>query len=358
MKQANRLLYFLALVKFITPFLLQNSIYEPHRDEMLYIAEGNHLSWGFMEIPPLLSLFAWLTHQLGNSIFWLKFWPSIFGALTLLVSGKIILSIGGRSFAIFIHFLAFLLGSFLRMHFLFQPNFLEIFFWTLIVYAVIKFIQTTQTKWLYLLGVFCGLGMESKYSVAFYILSISMGLIVTKQRKLFLNKHLYFGALIGLAIFLPNLIWQYLHHFPFVFHMKKLQDTQLQYISPASFLIDQIIMNFPVVFVWLTGLYALFFVKVLNDFRFIGFAYLSVIGLFLILHGKNYYSMGAYPVLFAFGSYQLEAITKNRFKILRALFIGVPLSMTFLLIPIALPILKPNELAAFYEKKILKIWGY
>jgi hypothetical protein len=69
MKQANRLLYFLAIVKFIAPFLLQSGIYEPHRDEMLYVAEGNHLAWGFMEVPPFLSLLAYTTHFLGEVFF-------------------------------------------------------------------------------------------------------------------------------------------------------------------------------------------------------------------------------------------------------------------------------------------------
>lgn len=357
MKQANRLLYFLAIVKFITPFLLQNGIYEPHRDEMLYVAEGNHLAWGFMEVPPLLSLLAWTTHLFNNSIFCLKFWPSFFGALTLIISGKLVLSLGGRSFALMMLFLSFILGAQLRMQFLFQPNFLEIFFWTTIVYSVIRFIQTKQVKWLYIFAVCCGLGMESKYSVIFYIISIVLGLSLTSQRSILLNKHLYIASFIGLIIFLPNFLWQYNQHFPVVFHMKKLQRTQLQYISPGSFLIDQFIMNFPIVFVWLTGLFAVFFVKSLRDFRFVGWAYLIVIGLFLMLHGKNYYAMGAYPILFAFGSYQLEMITKNRFKILRILLVAIPLSMSYFLVPIALPIMEPKKLAKFYEIRNIKKMG-
>lgn len=357
MKQANRLLYFLALVKFITPFLLQNGIYEPHRDEMLYVAEGNHLAWGFMEVPPMLSLFAWTTHLFNNSIFWLKFWPSFFGAFTMIISGKLVLSLGGRSFAIIMIFLSFIFGAFLRIHFLFQPNFLEIFFWTAIVYSLIRFIQTKQIKWLYFLGLSCGLGMLSKYSVIFYIVSLLLGLLFSEQLNIFKNKHFYFAVIIGLLLFLPNFIWQYQHHFPVAFHMNKLLRTQLQYISPASFLIDQIIMNFPVVIVWLTGLIALLFVRNLRAYRFVGFAYFIVIGLLLLLHGKNYYAMGAYPVLMAFGSYQLEMITKHRYKFARAILIGIPLFLGYFLVPIALPIMEPAKLAAHYEKKNTKKLG-
>src|SRR5690349_9144586 len=100
MQRSNRLLYILAFVKLVLPYLLQNSMYELHRDEFLYLAEGKHLAWGYMEVPPLLSIFAWLTTLLGNSVFWIKFWSSLFGALTFIVTGKIVLSLGGKSYAL------------------------------------------------------------------------------------------------------------------------------------------------------------------------------------------------------------------------------------------------------------------
>src|SRR5436189_4241862 len=135
------------------------------------------MAWGFMEVPPLLSVFAWLVNASGSGIFWIKFWPSLFGALTFIIVAKTILSLGGRSFAILLGFLPFITGVYLRVHFLFQPNFLEIFFWTLIAWSMIRFVQTQQNKWLYIFGVSVGLGMMSKYSVAFFVLSILIGLM-------------------------------------------------------------------------------------------------------------------------------------------------------------------------------------
>ncbi len=357
MKPTTRLLYLLAILKLVIPFFLQHPLYELHRDEMLYLAEGNHMAWGFMEVPPMLSVFAWLVHICGDGFFWVKFWPSFFGALTFIVTGRIILSLGGKTFALLLGFLPFIFGAYLRMHFLFQPNFLEIFFWTSIAYTMLRFVQTGNNKWLYWFGICCGLGMQSKYSVAFFIISILFGLLLTKQRKIFSNKQLYTAALIGFLIFLPNLIWQYLNHFPVVFHMKELQRTQLQYVSPVGFLVDQLIMNFPCVFIWLTGLWAALFVKKFTNYRFIGLAYLTVIILFLITHGKNYYAMGAYPVLFAFGACQLEQLTTIRFKILKYAMVLIPILLGYWLIPIALPLLPPKPLAAFYEKRQVKKLG-
>jgi 4-amino-4-deoxy-L-arabinose transferase-like glycosyltransferase len=238
MRQHSKLLYFFAIVKFALPFFLQDTGYEPHRDEFLYLAEGRHMAWGFMEVPPLLAVFAWFTNLFGGSMFWIKFWPALFGSFTYIIVGKTILSLGGKAFALFLGFLPFIFGAYLRVHFLFQPNFLEIFFWTMIAFSLVRYVQTKKNKWLYILGISMGLGMISKYSVAFFIVSIFGGLAICGQRKIFSKKNLYYGALLAFIIFLSNLLWQYTRHFPVVYHMRVLQKNQLQYVSPSGFLFD------------------------------------------------------------------------------------------------------------------------
>jgi len=357
MKRLNWLLYSLALIKLVLPFFLQNNLYEPHRDEFLYLAEGRHMAWGFMEVPPLLSVFAWLVRIFGNGMFWLKFWPSLFGALTFLLVGKTIISLGGKSFALLLGFLPFITGVYLRVHFLFQPNFLEIFFWTMIAWSMVSYVQTAQNRWLYIFGAGIGLGLMSKYSVAFFTISVVMALLATKQRKIFLNKHFYLAALLAFIIILPNLLWQYNHHFPVVFHMKKLEETQLQYISPASFLTDQLLMNLPCVFVWIAGLVWVSFSGNGRPYRFIGIAWLLVIVLLLLGHGKNYYALGVYPILFAFGAYSLEQMTAVRFTFLRYAMVFIAAGIGYLFIPLALPLLEPSQLAALYEKRHMNKTG-
>ncbi len=357
MKLTNRFLYLLALTKFILPFLLQDPAYQPHRDEFLYLAEGHHMAWGFMEVPPLLSVFAWLIHICGDGFFWIKFWPSLLGAFTFIITGKIILSLGGRSFALLLGFFPFITGSYLRVHFLFQPNFLEIFSWTLIAWSMISFIQTQEKKWLYIFGISVGLGMMSKYSVAFFVVSILIGLLLTSQRKVFFNKHFYAAFLLAFIIFLPNLLWQYHHHFPVVFHMKELQKNQLQYISPSGFLIDQLLMNLPCVFVWITGWAWVSFNSKAKPYRFVGWAYVFVIALLLIGHGKNYYSLGVYPILFAFGAYQLEQLTAVQFTFLRYAFVLIVVFVGYFFAYVALPIFEPAKLAALYKTRNIEKTG-
>jgi hypothetical protein len=116
-------------------------------------------------------------------------------------------------------------------------------------------------------------------------------------------------------------------------------------------------MNIPCVFIWLTGLWGLLFVKTLRDFRFVGFAYLFVIILLLVGHGKIYYSLGAYPVLFAFGAYQLERLTTSRARVWRYACVLIPAILGILIIPILLPVFQPGKLAEFYRKMDTKSTG-
>ena len=36
-------------------------MYELHRDEYLYLSESDHLAWGYIEAPPLLSLLGYIS---------------------------------------------------------------------------------------------------------------------------------------------------------------------------------------------------------------------------------------------------------------------------------------------------------
>ena len=188
----NRLIYLLAVLKFIFPFLIQNSIYEPHRDEFLYLAEGRHLAWGYLEVPPLMSVMAGITDALGGGLFWIRLWPSLFrGADLWVVRLQLILLLGGKGFALLLGFLPFVFRYLVHVHYIFQPNFLEVFFWTTMTYGLALAVTpgSQSSHGLYIAGISWGLGMMSKYSVAFFAIALLLGLLLTKERRLLRNKH-------------------------------------------------------------------------------------------------------------------------------------------------------------------------
>ena len=345
----NRVGFLLAIIKFSLPFLLQNSIYEMHRDEFLYLEQGHHLAWGFMEVPPLLSLFSKATLLLGGGFYWVKFWPSLIGAITLFITCSMARQMRGNLFSQFVAGLCLIIGPYLRVHYLFQVNFLEIFFWTLSAYFIVRYLNTQHIKYLYFLGVALALGWMSKYSVTFFIAGIIAGLLITKNRNLFLNKHLYLAALLAALIILPNLAWQYFHKWPVIHHMKELRETQLQFISPLDFLKNQVLMHLAYCYIWIGGLFWLLFSYAAKPYRILGWMYITVIVVLFATNGKDYYSLGAYPMLFAAGGVWLEQISLNKIW-LRYATMSLSILIFIPFAPFWIPIWKPAESAAYYQK--------
>ncbi len=346
--QPKTFLYLLALARLFLPFLLQDPVYQPHRDEFLYLEQGKHLDWGYLEVPPLLSLFAALVNAMGASLFWIKLFPALFAALTYLLAGKMVLQLGGGKFALFMAWCPLFFQGYLRMFFLFQPNFLEVFFWTAMGFSLLQYKLLEKSKWLYFFGLAAGLGLMSKYSAAFYLFSLLFALLLT-FRRIFLNKHLYFAALLALIIVLPNIIWQVNHNFPLIRHMEELKATQLQFVAPTDFLLSQLLMNLPCIYI-VVAAFVYSFSRQGNRCTFIPLALLLVIGLLVAMKGKDYYAMAAYPPVYALGAVAIEKYTAARLRFTRYVATVYTVVLGLFLLPLLMPLWKPQKLAAYYEQ--------
>jgi hypothetical protein len=340
------LILFLALIKFVLPIFVVSSVWELQRDEFLYYDQGRFFDWGYLENTPLLGYLATISSWFGGSEAWIKFWPCLFGAGTVVLTCLIAAELGGNRFAQFLAGLGILTGAFLRMHYLFQPNFLDIFFWTLTIYSIIAYINSNNKTWLF---AFCGalcLGFLSKYSIVFMAAGLIISLLLSKYRKFFIEKKLWIGVLISLLIILPNLLWQWSHNWPVIHHMKELQETQLRFGSPLDFIKEQFFLLLPVVFIWIAGLIWVFRQP---QWRFLGFTYLITIVLLILGRGKGYYAIGIYPVLLAAGAVCWERILQNKVW-LRTTIAAFIIIVTGLLLPLILPVYSPEKLTAFGKR--------
>ncbi|RYY62179.1 MAG: glycosyl transferase, partial [Chitinophagaceae bacterium] len=120
----------LIAIKLLLPFLLSSNAFGLHRDEYLYFEQGRHLDWGFLENPPLLGLLARISAALGGSLFVIRLWPALFGAATLWLLFRLVKGFGGGFYALLVAGIGYLLSVFLRIHILFQPTIIDVFFWT------------------------------------------------------------------------------------------------------------------------------------------------------------------------------------------------------------------------------------
>ena len=348
--RSKYIIAFFALLKFLVPFLLIHHQFELHRDEYLYLADADHLAWGYIEMPPMLAVLGYLSKLMGGSVQSVYIWGSLFGACTIIVISKIVHRLKGNDTAVFIASLAFLCSGFLRMNVLFQPNFLDVFFWTLSSYYIICWIQTNENKYLYAIGISFGFGILGKYTMAFYILSFLLSVLLTEKRKSLLQVPIYLAMLLGLLICAPNLYWQYVHHFPVMHHMDLLTNEQLKYNSRVDFLANQLLIALSSFVVWLGGLWYILMKKEGRKYMAIGFIYMGIIGILLYFNGKGYYAAAIYPTLMAFGGIWLAQLVQNKsWAWLRFVLPASIIIITIITLPLILPVMSPEKMEQYYQ---------
>lgn len=353
-----RILFGFILLKFLLQYIALSGGYELHRDEFLHLDQARHLAWGFASVPPFTSWMSYLILLLGNGVFWVKFFPALFGALTLVLVWKSVEALGGGLFARSLAAMAFLFSVMVRINTLYQPNSPDIFFWTLAFYCIIRYIQSEKPVWLYLLAVSFAFGFLNKYNICFLITGLLMGLAVTKHRSLYKNPVLYKAMALALLLVLPNLIWQFRQGFPAIRHINELTSRQLVNIDRASFLVDQITFFFPAFFVLLVAVAGFIFYNPFRNFRIIGWSFIFIIGFYLFFQGKSYYALGLYPVLFAFGAVYAEHLTAKGFLYaLRFVSVGVILGLGVVHILISTPLFSPGQLMNNTVRQIHKATG-
>ncbi len=346
MKKRSLILLGFILAKFLLQYLLISPAYDLQRDEYLHLDQANHLAWGYISVPPVTSWIAYLIKLLGNGVFWVKFFPALFGALTMALVWKITEELKGNLYALVLGALAILVSVILRINILFQPNSLDIFFWTLTYFTLIKYFNTKDFAWIYMCALAVAFGILSKYNIIFLIAGLFPALLLTPQRKIFLSKHLYISMGIVLIIILPNIIWQVRNHFPTFNQLQELARTQLVNVKRMDFVKEQFFFFLGSLFIIFAAFVALLFYKPFKKFRFIALGFLFTIALFIYFKAKAYYAIGLYPVLIAFGSVYLEKLLGNgKWRYLRPVSIIIVILLAIPFIKIGFPYRSPAQIA-------------
>lgn len=302
-----QLILLFAVIKLLIHFFTYNN-FELHRDAYLYYAQGEHLSWGYVAVPPSIAFFSKIaTFIFGNTLFGLRFITALIGSLNLIIIGLFVRELGGRKIAITLASLAFILSpSFLHVNALFQPVGFNQFYWLLCGYLILIMVKRNDPKMWIWIGLVFGIAFLNKYSIVFFYTAFGISLLISEYRNLFKSKYFIYGVSFGFLIILPNLLWQYQNNWPVLMHMAELRETQLVHVELSGFIVEQFLMNIQGIYLWITALLVLLLKKSEKQYRIFGFIYLIVILLLILGSGKPYYSLGLYPILFVFGAFFIE----------------------------------------------------
>jgi hypothetical protein len=286
--------------------IFTNHQYGFHQDEMVVMDNANNLDWGFVEYPPLTPFLARIEVTLfGFSLVGARTFAALTHGLILVLTGFMARELGANrrtqimaAVAAAIAPFALILGS--------QMQYVTFdFLWSvLIAYLVIRLLKSEDPRGWLAIGAVIGLGMMTKYTMAFFAAGLAGGVLLTDARRFLRSLWLWGGVALSVLIFLPNLIWQIQHNFISLEFLSSIHARDVAIGRADDYLLEQFLLssNPFTVLLWMAGLYFYFWTQAGKPFRIIGWIFVITFFIYLFTQGRSYYQAPAYPMLIAAGA--------------------------------------------------------
>jgi len=337
--------------------LLTNGQYGYHRDELYYLASGNHPAAGYVDYPSITPLLARLDSLLlGNTPWALRLAPSLVGACLVVMVALIARELQASRRAQILAGAAaatslMLLGS----NWLFQTVTFDQLWWIAAILAFARLLRTRDARLWLVIGVLFGLGLETKLTIAGLGVGFASALLLSPLRSQLRTPWPWLGVLCALVLMAPNLVWQQLNGWPTLDFLRSHsgviqsagQGVALNFDGGGvlAFLAFQpVLIGVFTLPLWGMGWYYLFRHP---DCRPLGIAALVTYLLFLVV-GKAYYPGPLIPVLLGVGCVQLEATAaRQRWPRAAVIAAAVMLVQAVVGLPISVPLVPQSSLARF-----------
>lgn len=283
--------------------MLTNGQYGFHRDEWQFLSDAQHLDWGFVPYPPLTAALEHLGLEMfGLSLAGLRLFSVLAQVLVIVASGLMARDLGGGRLVQTFTAIAVGLSPVPMFEATeFQYSSFDLLWWVLIAWCVVRLLRDDEPRWWMAIGVLAGLGLQTKYSMAFELAGVLAGVLLTQARRYVASGWFWAGGAIALLIFAPNLVWLFEHDFISYRFLQGIHARDVHEGRADGFLRDQFLMNANLFAapVWLAGLFAYFKDR---RYRMLAWMYAVPLLLFMLARGRFYYTCGAYPMLLTMGS--------------------------------------------------------
>lgn len=286
--------------------MFTNHQYGFHQDEMVVMDNANNLDWGFVEYPPLTPFLARIELALfGLSLTGARTLPALALAIVTVMAGLMARELGGKRGAqvaaavvASVSPFALILGS--------QIQYVTFdFLWiVLVAYLMIRLMKSDNPRGWLAVGAAVGLGMMTKYTMAFFVAGLVGGVLLTDARRHLRSPWLWRGAVLSLLILLPNLIWQIRHDFVSLEFLASIHARDVAIGRAEGYVIEQFLLSSNPLLVpfWLAGLIYYFRGEAGRRYRVVGWMYIIPFLIYLFTQGRSYYLAPAYPMLIAAGA--------------------------------------------------------
>jgi Dolichyl-phosphate-mannose-protein mannosyltransferase len=312
------------------------------QDELYFLVASHHLAFGYVDQPPLAVLLARATDLFGVNPAAIRILPALAGGAIVVLAARLAALFGGDRAARVIAALAVaitpvLLGG---MH-VGNTTPYDLLAWTVVTVCVAMALLRDRPRWWLGAGVAAGLGIEDDYLVLTLLAALVIGILVTPEHRAVMKTWWpWLGGVIALAIWLPNLLWQFASGWPQLTMASALHQQNTSAANYADGLPAQLVyaglLGIPLA---IAGFITLWRAARL---RFLGVAAtLILIYVLAWIPGKVYYFDGILPAVLAAGSVPAGRwIAKARWPRARRAAVGVlALAGTVVILPGVLPVL-------------------
>jgi 4-amino-4-deoxy-L-arabinose transferase-like glycosyltransferase len=301
----THILLLLGLALFLL-HMFTNHQYGFHQDEMVVLDNAKNLAWGFVEYPPLTPFLARIELTLfGLSLVGTRTFAALAFGIVAVLTGLMARELGGNrqtqivaAVAASIAPMALILGS--------QIQYVTFdFLWSVVLaYLVIRLLKSENPRWWLGIGAVIGLGMMTKYTMAFFAAGLVGGVLLTDARRHLRSPWLWGGVALSILIFLPNLIWQVQHDFVSLEFLSSIHARDVAIGRADDYLLEQFVLcaNPFVLPLWIAGLIYYFKGEAGKRYRVVGWMYVIPFLIYLFTQGRSYYLAPAYPMLIAAGA--------------------------------------------------------
>ena len=187
-------------------------------DEAQYWTWAQEMDWGFFSKPPGIAALIWLsTACFGDGLLGVKALAMLCYPLSALVCWAIARRLYDAQTAFWSALAIMTLPVFSWLGLFVSTDALLTLFWTLALWAYLRACERDGwADWL-LLGLICGLGLLSKYTMAAWMLAAGLHLLVFHRTRL-ASPRPWVGLAIAVLLLLPNILWNVAHDFPTLRH--------------------------------------------------------------------------------------------------------------------------------------------
>jgi 4-amino-4-deoxy-L-arabinose transferase-like glycosyltransferase len=187
-------------------------------DEAQYWTWAQHLDWGYFSKPPgIAALIAVSTTLFGNGILGVKALAMLCYPLTALACWAIARRLYDARTAFWSALVVLTLPIFSWLGLFVSTDALLTLFWTLALWTYLRALDSdTWADWL-ALGIVCGLGLLSKYTMAAWLGAALTHLLAFHRPRLASTKP-WLAASLALLLLSPNIYWNFVHDFPTLKH--------------------------------------------------------------------------------------------------------------------------------------------